>query len=118
MQLKDTEFFKSITNRLINPIQKATRNYPCSSPLLIGEQNILPKLTTAYFNYPNSEYYCKNLQYAATEFQIQGLELDTVIIHWDEDLFGRVDNGNVSTKNHVLKPTTNENQCLSFTINE
>lgn len=51
-----------------------------------GGRNVPPKPTTAYFNYPNSAYYCKNLQYAATEFQTQGLELDTAIVHWDEDL--------------------------------
>lgn len=52
-----------------------------------GERNVLPKPATAYFNYPNSAYYCKNIQYAATEFQTQGLELDTAIVHWDEDLY-------------------------------
>ena len=52
-----------------------------------GGRNVLPKPATAYFNYPNSTYYCKNLQYAATEFQTQGLELDTAIVHWDEDLY-------------------------------
>lgn len=52
-----------------------------------GENNVLPKPATSYFNYPSSPYYCKNMRYAATEFQTQGLELDTTIIHWDEDLF-------------------------------
>lgn len=51
-----------------------------------GNRNELPKPATAYFNYPASPYYCKNLQYAATEFQTQGLELDCAIVHWDEDL--------------------------------
>ena len=51
-----------------------------------GERNILPKPATAYFNYSTSPYYCKNLRYAATEFQTQGLELDCAIVHWDEDL--------------------------------
>lgn len=51
-----------------------------------GERNVLPKPATAYFNYPTSPYYCKNLRYAATEFQTQGLELDCAIVHWDEDL--------------------------------
>lgn len=51
-----------------------------------GARNVLPKPATAYFNYPNSKYYCKNLQYAGTEVQTQGLELDTAIVHWDEDL--------------------------------
>ncbi|MGE8000248.1 DNA/RNA helicase domain-containing protein [Lysinibacillus sp. NPDC093190] len=52
-----------------------------------GGRNMLPKPATAYFNYPNSDYYCKELRYAATEFQTQGLELDTAIVHWDEDLY-------------------------------
>lgn len=52
-----------------------------------GGRNMLPKPATAFFNYPNSDYYCKDLRYAATEFQTQGLELDTAIVHWDEDLY-------------------------------
>ncbi|QIC47157.1 DUF2075 domain-containing protein [Lysinibacillus sphaericus] len=52
-----------------------------------GERNVVPKPATAFFNYPNSNYYCKELRYAATEFQTQGLELDTAIVHWDEDLY-------------------------------
>lgn len=52
-----------------------------------AELNVLPKPAAAYFNYTNSGYYCKNLRYAATEFQTQGLELDTAIVHWDEDLY-------------------------------
>lgn len=52
-----------------------------------GGRNVLPKPATAYFNYPNSDYYCKELRYAGTEFQTQGLELDTAIVHWDEDLY-------------------------------
>lgn len=52
-----------------------------------GNRYESPKPATAYFNYPNSPYYCKTLQYAATEFQTQGLELDFAIVHWDEDLF-------------------------------
>ncbi|SDJ73514.1 Uncharacterized conserved protein [Salimicrobium halophilum] len=51
-----------------------------------GNRNELPKPATAYFNYPSSSFYCKNLNYAATEFQTQGLELDASIVHWDADL--------------------------------
>lgn len=40
-----------------------------------------------YFNYPDSPYFCKNLCYSTTEFHTQGLELDTVIVHWDDDLY-------------------------------
>lgn len=50
-------------------------------------RNVLPKPATAYFNYLHSDYYCKNLRYAATEFQTQGLELDLAIVHWDEDFY-------------------------------
>ncbi|MFD1415722.1 DNA/RNA helicase domain-containing protein [Oceanobacillus jeddahense] len=45
-----------------------------------------PKNHVAYFNYPESPYYCRNLEYAATEFQIQGLELDMAIVYWGKDL--------------------------------
>lgn len=38
------------------------------------------KLHVAYYNDPPSPYYCKNLQYAATEFHSQGLELDMAIV--------------------------------------
>ena len=55
------------------------------------ERNVRPKPATAFFNYTDSPYYCKTLQYAATEFQTQGLELDAVIVHWDEDLYWRND---------------------------
>ena len=40
-----------------------------------------------YFNYPNTEHYCRNLNFSATEFQTQGLELDTALVHWDNDLY-------------------------------
>lgn len=39
-----------------------------------------------FFNDQTSPYYCKNLKYAATEFQVQGLELDMAIVYWGEDL--------------------------------
>lgn len=59
-----------------------------NGPVLpFGVRNVLPKPATAYFNYSNNAYYCKKLQYAATEFQTQGLELDTAIVHLDEDLY-------------------------------
>jgi len=40
-----------------------------------------------YFNHPESQYYSNTLNYCATEFQTQGLELDTAILHWDDDLY-------------------------------
>ena len=54
--------------------------------LPFGERYETPKPHVAYFNYPNSPYYCRNLEYAATEFQVQGLELDMAIVYWGEDL--------------------------------
>ena len=52
-----------------------------------GNRYEVPKPVVAYFNYPESTYYCKKLEYAATEFQTQGLELDIAIVHWDQDLY-------------------------------
>lgn len=40
-----------------------------------------------YFNHIESSYYSNTLNYCATEFQTQGLELDTAILHWDDDLY-------------------------------
>ncbi|MGG5795911.1 DNA/RNA helicase domain-containing protein [Bacillus nitratireducens] len=40
-----------------------------------------------YFNHFNSEFHSNRLRYSATEFQTQGLELDTAIVHWDDDLY-------------------------------
>lgn len=40
-----------------------------------------------YFNHSNSDLYSNKLRYSATEFQTQGLELDTAIVHWDDDLY-------------------------------
>lgn len=39
-----------------------------------------------YFNHPETSYYCRHLEYAATEFQVQGLELDMAILYWGKDL--------------------------------
>lgn len=50
------------------------------------DNNQLIKPGVGYFNYPDSQYYCKNLTYAATEFNVQGLELDMTLVHWDYDL--------------------------------
>lgn len=72
-----------------------------------GDRHVLPKPATAYFNYHNSEYYCKKLRYAATEFQTQGLELDTAIVHWDEDLYW--DNGQWQCK-HTKSGAKNPRQ--------
>ena len=69
------------------------------------ERNVRPKPATAFFNYPDRPYYCKTLQYAATEFQTQGLELDAVIVHWDEDLYWSNDQWHCwYTKNHAKDP--------------
>lgn len=51
-----------------------------------------PKNHVKYFNYSETPQYCKNLEYAATEFQIQGLELDMAIVYWNEDM--QLKNGN------------------------
>ncbi|MBP1950058.1 DNA/RNA helicase domain-containing protein [Virgibacillus litoralis] len=40
----------------------------------------------SYFNHPNSPFYSSRLNYAATEFQTQGLELDLGILCWGYDL--------------------------------
>lgn len=50
-----------------------------------------PSKIVQYFNYPESAFYCKKLNYAATEFHTQGLELDMTIVHWDDDLY--INNG-------------------------
>nr|WP_240514247.1 DNA/RNA helicase domain-containing protein [Bacillus cereus] len=46
-----------------------------------------PSKIAQYFNYPESQYYCKALNYSSTEFQTQGLELDMTLVHWDDDLY-------------------------------
>lgn len=46
-----------------------------------------PSNIVKYFNYPNTEHYCRNLNFSATEFQTQGLELDTALVRWDNDLY-------------------------------
>ncbi|MDP4085070.1 MAG: DUF2075 domain-containing protein [Bacillota bacterium] len=51
-----------------------------------SQRYVNPKPHVAYFNYPDSNYHCKNLEYAATEFHVQGLELDMAIIYWGEDM--------------------------------
>lgn len=51
-----------------------------------SDRNTFPKNHVAYFNYPESEYYCTKLEYAATEFHVQGLELDMAIVNWGSDL--------------------------------
>ncbi|RFB44442.1 DNA/RNA helicase domain-containing protein [Bacillus sp. dmp10] len=46
-----------------------------------------PSKIAQYFNYPESQYYCRALNYSSTEFQTQGLELDMTLVHWDNDLY-------------------------------
>jgi len=52
-----------------------------------GFKRYEPSNIVKYFNYPNTEHYCRNLNFSATEFQTQGLELDTALVHWDNDLY-------------------------------
>lgn len=52
-----------------------------------AKSNIELQPVVEYFNYPHSKYYCKNLNYSATEFHTQGLELDMAIVCWEKDLF-------------------------------
>ncbi len=51
-----------------------------------SDRKVNPKYHVQYFNDSNSDYYCTNLNYAATEFQVQGLELDMAIVYWGEDV--------------------------------
>ncbi|TCI75711.1 DUF2075 domain-containing protein [Exiguobacterium sp. SH0S1] len=46
-----------------------------------------PSKIVQFYNKPDSEYHCKTLNYAITEFQSQGLELDFAILHWDDDFY-------------------------------
>ncbi|MED0951967.1 DUF2075 domain-containing protein [Bacillus mobilis] len=46
-----------------------------------------PSKIAQYFNYPDSQYNCRALNYSSTEFQTQGLELDMTLVHWDDDLY-------------------------------
>lgn len=52
-----------------------------------NKRNEIPPKIAKYFNCPDSIYYCSTLNYALTEFQTQGLELDMTIVHWDDDLY-------------------------------
>jgi hypothetical protein len=61
-----------------------------------SDRNANPKHHVAYFNYPDLPYYCKNLEYAATEFQVQGLELDMAIVYCGEDMKWKEDGWNFS----------------------
>ncbi|QTD39472.1 DNA/RNA helicase domain-containing protein [Sporosarcina sp. Te-1] len=40
----------------------------------------------AFYNHPKSPYYSNRMEYAVTEFQVQGLELDFAIVYWGDDL--------------------------------
>ena len=59
---------------------RAVQQIPFSQP----RDQIKPHV--AYYNDPSSLYFCKNLQYAVTEFHSQGLELDMAIVVWGDDL--------------------------------
>jgi DUF2075 family protein len=40
----------------------------------------------SYFNHPQSDYFSSTLQFAASEFETQGLELDLAVVCWGYDL--------------------------------
>lgn len=46
-----------------------------------------PSKIAQFFNVPTSPFYCRTLNYAITEFQSQGLELDFAILQWDNDFY-------------------------------
>jgi len=52
-----------------------------------NERYECPSKIAQYFTIPTSDYYCKTLNYSITEFQSQGLELDFVILEWDNDFY-------------------------------
>ncbi|MDA1909583.1 DUF2075 domain-containing protein [Bacillus cereus] len=51
------------------------------------ERDERPSKIAQYFNYPESQYYCRALNYSSTEFQTQGLELDMTLVHCDDNLY-------------------------------
>lgn len=67
-------------------ISSAIRNPKEIKVVPFSDRYVVPKHHVAYFNYPESRYHCTKLKYAATEFQVQGLELDMAIVYWGEDL--------------------------------
>jgi hypothetical protein len=92
---RDLNIAKTIAHELYEDDTKTT-GFICASgaddqkeiPVLPrNERNERPSKIAQYFNYPPSKYFCKKLHYSATEFQTQGLELDTAIIQWDDDLY-------------------------------
>lgn len=71
----------NITYGLVTSSKNRTvQKIPFSQP----RNRIKPHVS--YYNDPTSPYYCKNLQYAVTEFHSQGLELDMAIVVWGNDL--------------------------------
>ena len=75
------------TDKTYGIVASSSIKYPKGVKLVpTSARYVIPKAHVQYFNYPESEYYCKRLDYAATEFQVQGLELDMAIVCWGNDL--------------------------------
>ncbi|MGG0741215.1 DNA/RNA helicase domain-containing protein [Niallia taxi] len=75
------------TDKTYGIVASSSIKYPKGVKLVpTSARYVIPKAHVEYFNYPESEYYCKRLDYAATEFQVQGLELDMAIVCWGNDL--------------------------------
>ncbi|MEI2406398.1 DNA/RNA helicase domain-containing protein [Niallia taxi] len=75
------------TDKTYGIVASSSIKYPKGVKLVpTSARYVIPKAHVEYFNYPESEYYCKRLDYATTEFQVQGLELDMAIVCWGNDL--------------------------------
>lgn len=75
------------TDKTYGIVASSSIKYPKGVKLVpTSARYVIPKAHVQYFNYPDSEYYCKKLDYATTEFQVQGLELDMAIVCWGNDL--------------------------------
>lgn len=66
-----------------------------------------PSKIAQYFNVPTSPFYCRTLNYAITEFQSQGLELDFAILQWDNDFYV---NGSELIFNETLRTRSRSNE--------
>lgn len=82
------ETYSNNTTKTFGIVCATGNDYTKEIPIVpFPERYQKPKPIVSYFNYPSSKYYTNRLQYAATEFQTQGLELDMSIVHWDKDLY-------------------------------
>lgn len=96
---RNLDLAKHVANNLYNGDTKTT-GILCASgadrqkevPVLPRDQNRYNATPNAalYFNHLDSNLYSNKLRYSATEFQTQGLELDTAIVHWDDDFYLQV----------------------------